>query len=948
MFKKTKVNLNWFLLIAFCFLFVGLQAAWLENLPSQITQPDGTTIDVLLTGDEFHNWVHNEDGFTIIQDDVTGYWCWARAENGNLISTGYPVHLNNPISLGLSPKENISVESYLEKRADWDNEFHSRDAVRAPTKGSVVSLFVYIRFSDQSEFPYEVSHFDDMLNALGHGVNSMQQYFLDASHGQLNVYSHIFPVAPGSMVVSYQSPQPRSYYLPYNSTTNPNGWQGSNNGAERRQREHALLRDAIAYIHNQIPSDINLDADDDGRVDHVNFIIRGTPGAWSTLLWPHAWSLSTFDVRIHGKRVWAYNFNMETSTNSSGVGVLSHEFAHSLGLPDFYRYNTSGYHPTGVWDLMATDRNPPQSITAHAQAKYLQWIPPIPVITESGTYTLNPLTFHNENVAFRINSPYTSSEYFVVEYRNNEMGLIDSTLPGSGLLVYRVNPSLRGNSDGDILGDEIYLYRPGGSLANNGQMNSAFFNANVNRVAINDLTDPNSFLQNGQPGGLFISHIGTPDETISFNVLIGGANPEDFNESFENQVFSDYDWILEDENSWYITNEHASHGDYSATSPLLGNGESSRLETNLIVDSGFIQFFVKTSILENGGSIRFLIDNQEIRSWSGETDWTHFSTPILSGQHNFAWIFQRTNSGSGETSKVWIDQIGFPEIIGHVLYPPTNLDASVDERDILFSWNEPFKSNIPDHPHFLGYNLYQNQILLNDTPILETTYTHFNSTGGPMQHWVTAVYETSESPISNTISVPMPFMTPVNLIARIEGAGVRLDWEFPVEAPTLRGFRVHRNGQIITMPILAADVFTFHDVGIEVSGLYTYHISAMFTSPTGFSAPSNEVEIDFVVDIEDDNSPVYMTQLIGNFPNPFNPETTISFSLANESHVKLEIFNIRGALVKTLLNESINEGVHTRVWNGLDTHGNTVASGIYFYRLSTDSFQSARRMILIK
>ncbi|MCL2064369.1 MAG: M6 family metalloprotease domain-containing protein [Candidatus Cloacimonetes bacterium] len=782
-----------------------------------------------------------------------------------------------------------------------------------------------------------------MLNAQGYGVNSMHQYYWDASHGQLHVWSEIFPIPPGSTVLSYQSPHPRSYFMPY-SATNPNGYSGSN---DRRFREHALLRDAIAEIHDQIPSHLMLDADNDGLVDHVNFLIRGAPTAWATLLWPHAWALYSYDVMIHGKRVWTYNFNMETSTNSSGVGVLAHEFGHSLGLPDFYRYNTSGYAPTGMWDLMAADRNPPQSITAHAQQKYLNWIPPIPIITQSGTYTLNPLSYSTENVAFRINSPYTNSEYFVVEYRNDSLGIIDSTLPGTGLLVYRINPSLGGNSEGDEVGDEVYIYRPNGSLSNDGSLGSAYFAADALRTAINDLTNPNSFLQNGQPGGLFLYNVGSPGETISFDVLIGGANPNDFNESFENQIFTEYDWLMDKEAPWYITDQHASHGIYSATSPHIENEQSARLQTSLVVDSGYIQFFIKTSTLQNGDFLKFLINNQEIRRWSGENDWTHFSMPILADTYNFAWVFERGASGFGGEDKVWIDQIGFPEIIGHVLYPPLDLTPTLNGRDITFNWDEPFISNLENAPDFLGYNIYQNGIQLNSDLIQVTTFTINNLTGGNMQFWVDASYETGLSPRSNYIAVALPFLTPINVTARNEGYGVRINWDFPVESHTLAAFRVFRNGQVISVPNIAANVFTYHDTNVTEGETYTYHVRAVFLNPGGQSDPSDEVTIDFV-DIDDETPIIYTTQLQGNYPNPFNPETLILFELADQSHVILEIFNIRGALVRTLINEDFPRGNHSVIWNGEDTHGNMTASGVYFYKMTAGDFQTVRRMVLLK
>ena len=90
------------------------------------------------------------------------------------------------------------------------------------------------------------------------------------------------------------------------------------------------------------------------------------------------------------------------------------------------------------------------------------------------------------------------------------------------------------------------------------------------------------------------------------------------------------------------------------------------------------------------------------------------------------------------------------------------------------------------------------------------------------------------------------------------------------------------------------------------------------------------------------------TNLHGNFPNPFNPITTISFDLAVESIVSIDIFNIRGQRVKNVLNEHFGAGYHSVDWNGTDENGRDVSSGIYFYRMKTEEFTGVRRMVLLK
>jgi hypothetical protein len=85
-----------------------------------------------------------------------------------------------------------------------------------------------------------------------------------------------------------------------------------------------------------------------------------------------------------------------------------------------------------------------------------------------------------------------------------------------------------------------------------------------------------------------------------------------------------------------------------------------------------------------------------------------------------------------------------------------------------------------------------------------------------------------------------------------------------------------------------------------------------------------------------------------NYPNPFNPTTTINYSLKENVKVSLKIYNIKGQLVKTLVNDIKPAGEHSIIWDGRDYNGNRVSSGIYFYKLKAGDFQKVRKMILLK
>jgi M6 family metalloprotease-like protein len=487
---------------ASCFLF----GAYLRFQPVMLNQPDGSKLDLYASGDEFYNWLHDKNGYTVKQNDAGWYVYLDKKNTDELVFTPYVVGRDNPATMGLVPWTNISSERMGEIRKQAVTRLRLSDSGRAPSTGTLNNLSIFIRFSDQSEYTQNISTYSSMFN--GTTGNTMQSYFLEASYNALNIQTAFFPT-PATTVVSWQDSHPRGYYSPY-SSSNPIGYNGD---TERTNREFTLLVNAVNGVRSQIPTSLNLDGDSDGLVDNVCFIIQGGTDGWAELLWPHRWSIYDRYVYINGKRVYDFNFQLSTYlVASSGVGVLCHEMFHSLGAPDLYHYDHDGLSPVGSWDLMENNGNPPQHMSAYMKYKYGHWISSIPELTTNGTYTLNPLTSATNN-CYKIPSPNSSSEFFVVEYRR-DTGTFESSLPGSGMLVYRINPNYEGNADGPP--DEVYLYRPGGTSTVNGTINSANYSQETSRTAINSTTNPTPFLTDGSASGLNINSIGSAGATISF------------------------------------------------------------------------------------------------------------------------------------------------------------------------------------------------------------------------------------------------------------------------------------------------------------------------------------------------------------------------------------------------------------------------------------------------
>jgi M6 family metalloprotease-like protein len=552
-------------------LFIPIRSfsVYVKNYPITLTQPNGSIINCYITGDEFYRRIFDSNDYTIVCN-TNGYFVYATIVNGLLVPTNNIVGISDPSSLGLMSglKENYTVINSITQT--------KRDLLRVPVmqnnstmlksaeESTLNNLCVYIRFSDDSEFGDNQSYYTTLFNDASSGKNSLLNYFREVSYGQLTINSTFYPTS-NTTVVSYKDAQKRGYYRKYSSSNTI----GYSNDTERRTREHTLLRDAINFVTSQIPSTLDIDYNNDGFVDNLCFIVRGNSDGWADLLWPHQWALYSFTVNINGIRVMDYDFQLQGFIKSSGVGVLCHEMYHSIGAPDLYHYEEDQEFltPVGSWDIMEQNQNPPQSMGAFMKFKYGGWITNIPEITTTGHYTLNSISSSTNN-CYMIKSP-KSTEYFVLEYRRKE-GTFESSIPGSGLLIYRINTKYTGNADGPP--DGVYIYRPEGTLTENGDIDIANYTGEYIR-SFSNVTEPNCFLSDGSLGNVYISNILANGSTISFDVKIRTCTGSDI-------VFSN-----------------------TSSLPTLSNASNSiKTSGNVTVKStDKISFEAKNQVILNGG-----------------------------------------------------------------------------------------------------------------------------------------------------------------------------------------------------------------------------------------------------------------------------------------------------------------------------------------------------------
>ena len=275
---------------------------------------------------------------------------------------------------------------------------------------------------------------------------------------------------------------------------------------------------------------------------------------------------------------------------------------------------------------------------------------------------------------------------------------------------------------------------------------------------------------------------------------------------------------------------------------------------------------------------------------------------------------------------------------GEIFYPPQNLDGSAEGEVVTLVWEAPIVTTV------LGYEIYRDGVLFAETTELifidesveyENVYTY----------GVKSVYQKGSSDAEEITITVLYFAPPVNLQATDENGKIYLRWQSPqtLNLTENQGYRIYRDDELLSETLRSTDT-SFIDENIVQSVEYTYYVKAVWTD--GISEASNSVTIKSVTLSEE--PPPLLTELHGNFPNPFNPETIIRFSLAEAGVVSLKIYNVKGQLVTHLLNKELEIGNHQVVWDGTDENGRMMSSGLYFYRMQTNTMDAVKRMVMLK
>jgi hypothetical protein len=202
---------------------IYLLANQISFQPCKVVQPDGDTLKLFLSGDEYYHWIHDENGYTVVKGEDNFYY-YAIKENDQLIPSRFKALSVVPELVGIEKWLKISTEEYLKRRAILEIPeqpvLKSNKRMSASVQNEIQSsryngtfnnIVIYIRFADESEFTDTRDYFDILLNT---GPRSMRTYYKEVSYNKLDIVSHHYPLCatPDIINVSYQDSHNRAYF----------------------------------------------------------------------------------------------------------------------------------------------------------------------------------------------------------------------------------------------------------------------------------------------------------------------------------------------------------------------------------------------------------------------------------------------------------------------------------------------------------------------------------------------------------------------------------------------------------------------------------------------------------------------------------------------------------------------------------------------------------------
>ena len=319
-------------------------------------------------------------------------------------------------------------------------------------KGDIKNLVIFIRFSDQDESSVYKSisgsgngSISEIQEAFNGDTYSLYDYTKSISAGQFSVKSEFYPKNSSGDVITYQDSHPLSYYQ---STIDSN------------ERKTELMKNALNAVANQVDNKPQFDYNKDGILDYVTFVVPNM-GNWGEALWPTCITYSSpitisneLGIKMRKAIFVTTPYFKNYGTTKDMYKVLAHESMHMIGMNDLY--SNASYEPVGNWSVMCDNNGHP---TVYEKSEYGKWITNIKDASKSGTYIVSNTTEDPaiNTLGYKIAVDGLES-YYMIECRNKLSSIYEKNIEGSGLVVYKVNPSVRGNLNGSPY--EVEVIKP--------------------------------------------------------------------------------------------------------------------------------------------------------------------------------------------------------------------------------------------------------------------------------------------------------------------------------------------------------------------------------------------------------------------------------------------------------------------------------------------------------
>jgi hypothetical protein len=190
-----------------------------------------------------------------------------------------------------------------------------------------------------------------------------------------------------------------------------------------------------------------------------------------------------------------------------------------------------------------------------------------------------------------------------------------------------------------------------------------------------------------------------------------------------------------------------------------------------------------------------------------------------------------------------------------------------------------------------------------------------------------------------------PIFSPSNLTAVLWQQQIELSWEMPAMDRALSGYRVYRNNLAIG-EVSNPGCLNYRDYSV-VNDTLTYYVVALYGGVESSASNSVTVIVEGVANTDETLSPA--AHILSISPNPFADLAVIHYNLSNPTRVQMQVYNLKGQLVRTLVDASQSKGEQLAVWEGCDDNGRHLASGIYFLRTKLEGKTCiTRRLVLLR